>query len=356
MRRRPRLLLSKQALMGNYQRLSQLSGQAACAASVKAGGYGLGIAFVAPTLWEAGCRTFFVAYLQEAAALRALLPDAEIYVFHGLDPGDLDDYRRLAIRPVLNTLEELTFARGAELSPAVHIDTGMRRLGLDIEQLDALHAFVTDEPVPLLMSHLANADQPQHPMNTLQLNCFQSVVEAFQGQIPAFSFANTAAVMLGQAYHFDLTRPGIGLYGGSPDPACPAGFDAVATWQASVLQVRSLPPGVPVGYGCSYVTSDETTIATLSIGYADGYFRALGNRASVCVNGCMLPIVGRVSMDLITIDATALIASGESIQRGDWVELMGSKMTVDQLALDSGTISYEVLTRLGTRLERKLVA
>lgn len=355
MRRRPRLLLSKQALIANYQRLCQLSGHATCAASVKAGGYGLGIAFVAPALWEAGCRIFFVAYLQEAVALRALLPDAVIYVFHGLDSDDVEEFRRLRLRPVLNSREELDLARGARLEPAVHVDTGMQRLGLEFEQIPALHAFLAEEPVSLLMSHLASADRAESAMNAVQLQRFQECVTAFRDRVPSFSLANTAGVLLGPAYHFDITRPGIGLYGGSPDPDQAVGFQPVATWHASVLQVRTLPPGTPVGYGGTYTTDREQTLVTLSTGYADGYLRVLSNRAVVCVNGIELPVIGRVSMDLITVDVTELVGGGQRIQRGDWVELMGAAVTVDRLARDSGTIGYEILTRLGSRLERQLV-
>lgn len=341
--------------MGNYQRLCQLSGQATCAASVKAGGYGLGIAFVGPTLWDAGCRTFFVAYLQEAVALRALLPEAVIYVFHGLDPDDVDEFRRLRLRPVLNSPEELAFTRGAQLEPAIHVDTGMQRLGFGVEHLPLIQAFLAEEPVPLLMSHLASADQAKSAMNTIQLQRFQELETAFRDRVPAFSLANTAGVMLGSAFHFDLTRPGIGLYGGSPDPNEAAGFEPVAIWHASVLQIRTLAPGTPVGYGGSYTTDSEQTVVTLSTGYADGYLRALSNRAVVSVNGFDLPVIGRVSMDLITVDATALVADGQRIRRGDWVELMGGAVTVDRLAKESGTIGYEILTRLGSRLERQVV-
>lgn len=341
--------------MGNYQRLCQLSGQATCAASVKAGGYGLGIAFVGPALWDAGCRIFFVAYLQEAAALRALLPDAVIYVFHGLDHDDIDEFRRLRLRPVLNSPEELAFARGAQLEPAIHVDTGMQRLGFAIGDLPLLEAFLAKEPVSLLMSHLASADQAKSVMNSIQLQRFQELVTAFRDHIPAFSLANTAGILLGSAFHFDLTRPGIGLYGGSPDPNQAAGFEPVAIWHASVLQIRKLAPGTPVGYGGSYTTDSEQTVLTLSTGYADGYIRALGNRALVSVNGFDLPVIGRVSMDMITVDATALVADGQQIRRGDWVELMGGAVTIDRLARESGTISYEILTRLGPRLERQLM-
>ena len=355
MRRRPRLLLSKQALIGNYQRLCQLSGQAACAASVKANGYGLGIAFVGPTLWEAGCRTFFVAYLQEAVALRALLPEAEIYVFHGIDADDVEDCRRLSVRPVLNTLEELRFVRGTGLLPAIHVDTGMQRLGLPMDAVEAIDEFVAQEPIALLMSHLASADQPAAESNTTQLAHFTALQSHFQARIPAYSLANTAGILLGEGYHFDLTRPGIGLYGGSPDPQAPAGFTPVARWLGSVLQVRQLPAGVPVGYGGTYQTSQEQTIVTLSTGYADGYLRNLGNRACVAINGRLAPVVGRVSMDLLTVDVTELVHDGLQIQRGDWLELMGSAVTVDRLAGDSDTIGYEILTRLGSRLERQVV-
>lgn len=352
MHRRPRLLLSKQALAENYERLNTRSGRAQCAASVKANGYGLGIAFVAPVLWDAGCRAFFVAYLEEGVALRALLPDATIYVFHG-PTKSLEAFQAHRLRPVMNTLEAITDSDWWSLEPALHIDTGMRRLGVPPDQIERVLESLPMDRLSLCMSHLACADAPEDPMNEIQRRAFVEASAPFVSAGVPMSLANTGGVLLGESFHFDLTRPGIGLYGGSPDPTDSKEFQAVCQWQAMVIQSAELPPNTSIGYGGSYQTSETQLILTVSVGYADGYLRALGNRAAVVIEGFECPVVGRVSMDLITVDATALKSSGHTVQVGDWVELMGRQMSLDRLALAGDTIGYELLTRLGPRLERR---
>lgn len=355
MHRRPRLLLSKQALADNYRFLSERSGSAECAASVKANAYGIGIAFAAPVLWDAGCRTFFVAYLEEAIALRALLPEACIYVFHG--PTDsLESWQAHRLRPVINEKTAFDSSDWLALEPALHIDTGMSRLGFPPNLLDEVLAGISIDSFSLCMSHLACADEPSHPGNDEQRARFIEAAEPFKEAGIALSLANTGGVLLGETFHFDLTRPGIGLYGGSPDPSAPVGFQSVCQWQGWVTQVAHLPPGTPVGYGGSYVTSREQVILTVSVGYADGYLRALGNRAAVAIDGVECPVVGRVSMDLITVDATELWAQGHRVKTDTWVELMGAQISVDRLAVAGDTIGYELLTRLGARLERQAIA
>ncbi|MDB4022066.1 alanine racemase [Litorivicinus sp.] len=352
MQRRPRLILSGRALASNYQRLSDLSTGSECGASIKSDAYGLGIDFVAPILWESDCRTFFVAYLHEGVALRAILPEAIIYVFHGISDSELEYFKEYSLRPVVNTMDDLQICMSQHLQPAVHLDTGMHRLGLGEASWDLLEEFFPDLNASLLMSHLVCADDPEHPLNTIQLERFSSLVSRFSKSVEKCSLANTAGVLMSKSYHFDLVRPGIGLYGGSPDPLKMQGFEPVASWQAPVLQVQTIASGESIGYGASYVADDEVTLLTVAAGYADGYIRSLGNRAQVSLDGFLLPVVGRVSMDLVTIDATLLAQALRRPVVGDWVELMGHSVTVDDLAIASNTISYELLTGLGARLER----
>jgi alanine racemase len=351
MSRKPRLILSRQALASNYQRLSSFSGQAECAASIKANAYGIGIDFVAPILWEAGCRTFFVAYLEEALALRSVIPEAIIYVFHGFKASEAATAAASNIRPVLNTLEDMCLPGIAALRPAVHVDTGMRRLGIPQYQHDQLIEVVSQCQPSLLMSHLASADEPEHSDSEQQRYCFDSVRSNLGILCPPSSLANTAGILLGAPYHYDLVRPGIGLYGGSPDPSDPKGFEPVVTWQAQVIELQQVRRGETVGYGGSYVAPRDLRLATIGLGYADGYLRALSGRGEVFVEDECCPIVGRVSMDLITIDVSSLA----SIKEGNWVEMMGPRISVDTVAAKANTIGYECLTRLGDRMERVIV-
>ena len=351
MSRKPRLILSKQALATNYLRLSSFSGKVECAASIKANAYGVGIDFAAPVLWEAGCRTFFVAYLDEATALRALVPDAVIYVFHGLTEQEVEIALASRIRPVINTLGDALNPAIAALKPAIHVDTGMRRLGIPEYQHDQLIDAVSQCQPSLLMSHLALADEPERPDSEKQRARFEMIRSSLGMLCPPSSLANTAGILLGAPYHFDLVRPGIGLYGGSPNPGDPKGFEAVVTWHAQVIELQQVRAGCTIGYGGSYVAPCQLSVATIGLGYADGYLRALSGRGEVLVEGKRCPIVGRVSMDLITVDVSTV----KDIKEGTWVEMMGPAVSLDAIAQKANTIGYECLTRLGARLERVIV-
>ena len=351
MSRKPRLILSKQALAANYQRLVRFSGEAECAASIKANAYGVGIDFAAPVLWEAGCRTFFVAYLDEAIALRRLVPDAVIYVFHGLTEQEVGIASASHIRPVVNTLGDALNPTIAGLKPAIHVDTGMRRLGIPQYQHEQLITAVSRCQPSLLMSHLASADEPERPDSERQRALFEMIRSNLGTLCPPSSLANTAGILLGAPYHYDLVRPGIGLYGGSPDPGDPKGFEAVVTWHAQVIELQQVRAGDTIGYGGSYVAPCQLSVATIGLGYADGYMRALSGRGEVLVEGWRCPIVGRVSMDLITVDVSTV----KDIKEGTWVEIMGPAVSLDAVAQKANTIGYECLTRLGARLERVIV-
>jgi alanine racemase len=353
------------ALARNYRTLRSLSAPAECAAVVKADAYGLGMAEVAPALARAGCKTFFVATLAEGTALRALLPGAVIYVFSGLVEGSAETYRDHDLRPVLNSIEEIeewaAFAKASRqrLPAAIHLDSGMNRLGLSAAEVDALAAApdpLASFELALVMSHLACADEPDHPKSELQRNCFDNARMKLP-QSPA-TLANSAGIFLGPAYHYDLVRPGIALYGGKARRRGENPVTPVVKLTARVLQVRDVAKGETVGYGATWTARRASRIAVLSVGYADGLFRSLSvadgrTGLQVHIESYPAPILGRVSMDLVTIDVTDVPAG--IARRGALVELIGDKTHAHDLAAHAGTIDYEVLTALGARAIRRYV-
>jgi alanine racemase len=346
------------ALAQNYRRLCARSAPAPVAAVVKADAYGLGAARVVPVLHEAGCRDFFVAHLVEAVRLKPYLPaDARLYILNGLLPGGERLCADLGAIPVLNSLDQirawsrLAAALGKPLAAALQVDTGMARLGLSFDEMELLAA----DPAPLagitlrlIMSHLACADEPELEANPRQLAVLRAASGLFPG-VPV-SFANSGGVFLGADYHGDLARPGVALYGGTANPAEPP-MQPVVRLDVRVIQTRTVPAGTAVGYGGSHVTERETRIATLSAGYADGLPRSLGNRGAAYWGGIRLPILGRVSMDSLMVDMSAL--APDALPPGALVELIGAHQTLEAIAADADTISYEILTRLGQRYHRQ---
>jgi len=330
---------------------------------VKANAYGLGMAAVAPALARAGCKTFFVATFSEAEELRGLLAGATIYVLAGLQQDTASAYRRLDLRPVLNSADEIeewaAFSKSAHarLPAAIHIDSGMNRLGLSAAEVEAVagaknswNAF----ELALVMSHLACSDEPEHAKNEAQKKTF----DALRAKLPkaAASLANSAGILLGRAYHYDLVRPGIALYGGKASRAAASGFARAVQLSGRVLQVRDVPPGETVGYGATRTLKRPSRVAVLSVGYADGVFRALSvadNREGLQVHfgSHPAPLIGRVSMDLITVDVTDV--PHELARRGAWVELIGTRVAAHEFASHASTIDYEVLTNLGARAVRR---
>jgi alanine racemase len=365
---RPALLLltiDLGAVARNYRTLRDLSAPAECAAVVKADAYGLGMAEVAPVLAQAGCKTFFVATLDEAMQLRALLPEAVIYVFSGLVDGSAEAYRDHDLRPVLNSIEEIeewsAFCKASRqrLPAAIHIDSGMNRLGLSAAEVDLL-ASASDRfdsfELALVMSHLACADDPDHPKSELQRHSFD-IARIKLPHSPA-SIANSAGIFLGPDFHYDLVRPGIALYGGKARRRGENQVAPVVKLSARILQVRVVPAGETVGYGATWTAKRRSRIAVLSIGYADGLFRSLSvadgkSGLSVHVGSHPAPILGRVSMDLVTIDVTDVPA--DAARRGALVEILGDQTHAHVLAAHAGTIDYEVLTALGARAMRRYV-
>ncbi|MHA1538599.1 MAG: alanine racemase [Alphaproteobacteria bacterium] len=353
------LTIDLDAIARNYRLLQSRAPNAVCAAVVKADAYGLGARQVAPVLADAGCGIFFVAHLGEALDLRPLLPDAKICVFNGVAPGAEGDFIENALIPVLNSLEAVeNWAKSARatdrLSALLHYDTGMSRLGLSEPELE----HIADDPgllsgleIGWFMSHLAVADEPEHPLNRKQLERFA----AARQRLPAMkaSLANSSGIFLGNDYHFDLLRPGAALYGVNPLPGRNNPMEPVVGLQAPILQLRRIDSPASVGYGATYTATNQTLIATIAVGYADGYLRSLSHRGRCYVGRYELPVVGRVSMDLLTLDASAL--PDKLAQPGTLVEVIGEHHDVDAVAGDAGSIAYEILTGLGARYTRNYI-
>ncbi|SMY07837.1 alanine racemase [Flavimaricola marinus] len=337
-----KLTIDLDAIAANWRALDKLS-NSETAAVVKADGYGLGAARVARTLAHAGCKRFFVAVAEEGAAVRdAVGPGPEIGIFSGHMRGDTDMIADLGLTPMINSLEQLT--RHLEALPGhpfgVQLDTGMNRLGMEWEEWAAVAEVVLDQRPVLLMSHLACADEPDHPMNAYQLDIFRQMTDGLN--VPR-SLAATGGILLGADYHFDVTRPGIGLYGGLPFA------EATRTVQIDlpVVQIRDIDEGEVVGYANAWQATRRSRIATVSAGYADGLLRAISDKATLWHNDTPCPLIGRVSMDLITVDVTDL---GEDPRH---LTILGPHQSADDLAEVAGTIGYEIFTSLGARYTRR---
>jgi alanine racemase len=349
-------------LRTNWQALARHVAPAECGAVVKADAYGVGASRVIPALFEAGCRSFFVATLDEAAKARPLAPGAAIYVLDGLLPQTARDFARLGAVPVLSSLEEVrawaSLARERSSAPpaALHVDTGLNRLGMcasDVSVLARDPILLRRLGVALIMSHLACADEPEHPMNREQLDTFLRLRASFPSS--RASLAASDGLMLGPDFHFDLVRPGYALYGGQAARERTTPVAPVVRVAARILQVQDVARGASVGYSASYRAKTPRRIATIAAGYADGVFRHASATnivagGAVAIGGKLAPIVGRVSMDLITVDVTDL--GDPAPQRGDWADLIGPELPLEAVGAAAGSIGYEVLTRLGPRFHR----
>ncbi len=336
------------ALAKNYQYFANLSDGVTTAAAVKADAYGLGMAKIAPVLRDLGCEHFFVAHHYEGVLLRQKLGRGPvIYVLHG--PGRSvtgDDFEHDLV-PVLNSVADIRYwqKNGQRKPAALHFDTGINRLGINYEQ--AQNIDTANLNLSLIMSHLACASSPQHALNSLQLARFKDICTQFT-DIPA-SLANSAGIVMGSEYHFDLTRPGIGLYGGNPLDRGHAslGLAPVATIMAPVLQVRSVAAGQSIGYGARFCAPKPMKVATIAYGYADGLFRAANHGGHGWIDGQAAPIVGRISMDMTTLDVSAI---ERPVKPGDRIAFMGADL--NDLADTCQTIAYELLTNIGPRVKR----
>ena len=351
------LTIDLDAIADNYRLLKAKSGGAVCAAVVKADAYGLGAAKVAPALAAAGCGVFFVASIGEGIELRGLLTEAAIHVFNGVPPGCGALFDEYQLTPVLNSLGDIETwgaycgESGCTLPVGIHVDTGMLRLGLPPRELDIL-AEESDRlagiQVATIISHLACADDPGDEMNQRQLDSFRQALERFPGS--AASLANSSGVFLGPPYHFHMVRPGAALYGISPVPDDANPMAQAVRLQGKILQIRDVDTPQTVGYGATYEVGRGGRIATVAVGYADGYPRSLSNNGCGYINNYQAPVIGRVSMDLITLDVSSI--PSESAFPGAMVDLIGPSNTVDDVARMAGTIGYEILTGLGGRYHR----
>lgn len=340
------LTIDLDALVRNWKALDACSDAGVeTGAVVKADGYGLGAGRVARALARAGARRFFVAVAEEGAAVReALGRGPEICVFSGHMAGDTDMIHDLDLVPMLNSVDQLT--RHFEALPGhpfgIQLDTGMNRLGMEMAEWAAVAEIALAAGPALLMSHLACADEPDHAQNAQQLRAFHDMTD---GTGVPRSLSATGGILLGPDYHFELTRPGIGLYGGLPF----ADADPVVQLELPVIQTRELEPGESVGYGATWVADEAARIATVSAGYSDGLLRSMSNRGHLFHQGSPCAIAGRVSMDLITVDVSHLPSAPKAL------DILGQDQTVDDVADAAGTIGYEILTSLGARYKRQYV-
>jgi len=351
------LTIDLAALRHNYSAIARHIAPSRAAAVVKADAYGLGASRVAPAFYDAGCRDFFVAHLGEAIALKPFLqPDATLYVLNGLQPGTEAACAREGVLPVLNSLEQvenwaaLAAEQARKLPALLQLDTGMSRLGLsasEFERLTANPSVLDGIDVKFVISHLASGDEPENAANAHQL----ANMTALLARLPKLpvAFANSGGSFLGKTYHFDLARPGVALYGVGPKNE----IVPVLTLSARVIQVRDIEKGAAVGYGGTYIAKGPMRVATIAVGYADGWFRSLSNKGSAFFGDTRLPIIGRVSMDSITLDVSALPEG--TLKLGSLVELIGPHQGLEDVARDCDTIPYEILTALGNRYARVYV-
>lgn len=352
-----RLTIDLAALRANYGLIAAHAAPARAAAVVKADAYGLGAAQVAPVLAEAGCRDFFVAVITEAFELAPLLPaEARIYVLNGLPPGAEAACAAAGVIPVLNSLGQVgrwraeARRRGVRLAGVIQVDSGMSRLGLAPSDIDQLPAGLTEDvEVVLVMSHLACGDTPGAAANQEQLARFEALADRIGPGLPR-SLANSAGVFIAPEFRQDLVRPGLALYGAAPIEDAASPVRPVVRLEARVIQLRTVEAGAGVGYGLTYVARETQRLATIGVGYADGWPRRLGGRAAAYLGDVRLPIVGRVSMDSMTLDVSDLPQG--ALAEGDFVELIGPHQTLEAVAAGAETIAYEILTGLGKRYAR----
>jgi alanine racemase len=353
------LTIDLAAIRANYALLAERLAPTPCAAVVKADAYGLGAIPVARTLASAGCRKFFVAHLDEALALKPHLPsDRTVYVLHGIMPGAEADALAGGVIPVINSLSQLAawgtlgVERSRRLAACLQVDTGMARLGLSPDDVEVLHAARSDLPgvaLHYVVSHLVSAENAADPMNQGQLARLKQLLPMLP---PApVTFANSSGVFLGRDYHFDLGRPGAALYGVNPQTAVANPMRAVVRLQGKVIQVRRIEAGTSVGYNATWQAARTSRIATVAIGYADGLLRSLSGRTAARIANFQAPLVGRVSMDTVTLDVTDL--PEHEVGFGTLATFLDTHYGVDALAADAGTNGYEILTSLGSRYHRE---
>jgi alanine racemase len=336
-------------VVANWRVLQSHHPSGPVAGVIKGDGYGLGARPVAAALYQAGCRHFFVAYLNEALAVRELIPGAMLAVLGGLIPGTEDAYVQHDLTPVLGSFDEIDRWREHGRAAILHVDTGMSRLGLDARELAVLardHSRLDGIPIRYVMSHLVSSEVPDDPANQRQRSRFAAARRVLP---PApGSLANSSGIFLGSGFGSDLARAGAALYGINPTPGQPNPMRCTVRLSIRVLAVREIPAGTSVGYNGTWTASRPSRIATAALGYADGFHRSLSGRGSACFDGTPVPLVGRVSMDLTTFDVT----DHPAVQPGCWLQVLGPHLSPDDVAVAAGTNGYEVLTSLGRRFHR----
>ncbi|MDA8233162.1 MAG: alanine racemase [Magnetospirillum sp.] len=352
------LTIDVDAVAANWRLCRDRALPARCAAVVKADAYGLGAERIAPALAAEGCREFFVATIDEGIGLRRILPESAIFVLCGPLAGAEGDLVGHRLVPVLNSLEQIGLWRdaaarhGAALAAAIHADSGMTRLGLEAREVGALTAdpalLAGIRPV-LALSHLACADDRSAAMNGAQRDLFTRLAASLPEGMPR-SLAASSGIFLGAAYHLDMVRPGSALYGINPTPGHSNPMRPAVRLEARILQVRDVDTPMTVGYGATHQIARKGRVATVAVGYADGWLRSLGNRGHGVIEGVRVPVVGRISMDLTTFDVSALPA--DTVRPGAMIELIGPSHDADAVAAEAGTIGYEILTALGRRYAR----
>lgn len=354
----PQLTVRLGTLAANHRQVRRRAAGAMVAPVVKADAYRMGMAEVVKALAAEGTSSFFVARVEEGMALRALLPEARIFVFDGVVGGTAPALISHRLTPVLNAAEEIAewseaaAARKTILDAAIQVDTGMNRSGLSRSELADLSAHAARAlagiNLNLIMSHLACAEDPEHPQNRRQLERFRAALAALP-PAPA-SLSASAGIELGQEYHFDLVRPGMSLYGGKPIPSRPNPYHLVAVLTSQVLQLRKLDSGESVGYGATFTARRPTTLAIVALGYADGLIRATGAKGRAAIGGVLVPYAGRISMDLLALDVTDVPI--HAIHRGAMVEFLGDRISLEDAAHAAGTNTHEVLTAISPRARR----
>jgi alanine racemase len=352
------LIIELNAIEENFRTLTRLLPASECAAVVKANAYGLGLEPVTTKLANAGCRTFFVADIAEARRVRACAPDVAVYVLNGFFPEAATAFAEINVQPVINTLSELAewdafvAASGWRGGAALHVDTGMNRLGISIAEAAALASRLQNEThgFTLLMSHLACAELPDHPLNASQIRQFRELRLLYRG-LPA-SLANSSGIFLGEHAHFDMARAGAALYGINPTPGRTNPMRPTIELSGRILQLRQVRQGETVGYGGVWTARRNSRLAVASLGYADGLLRAASGSdakrgTSAVIAGKRCPIAGNISMDLVCVDVTEL--ADDEVRRGDFATFIGEQIPLDEVAASAGTIGYEILTRLAPR-------
>ncbi len=352
------LTIDLAAIQKNYRILLDRLNGIPLAAVVKADAYGLGAERIGQALAKAGCDIFFVAHVNEGIILRSVLADVEIHILNGLLPNALNVYREHSLIPVLGSLDDLskwrTFAQNTPLPCDIHIDTGMLRLGLPPSELSILKAQpnrLNGLNVRFVMSHLASADDANSELNIMQLNNFKKARKILP--MGRASLANSSGIFLSSEYHLEMARSGAALYGLNPTPYESNPMVPTITLMGRIIQIRDALPGDTVGYNATHHVKNKSKIATVSVGYADGYLRSLSNNACGMIDGISIPLIGRVSMDLITFDVT--LVPDEKCQPGQLIELIGYNNPIDAIAASASTIGYEILTSLGPRYHRTYI-